>query len=154
MKVAKELLKKRRKEAKIPFIFWLYFWVQQPFCGRGNHSRIQRKWLHLPNKVLKCVSHLQQFVLQSRYKSKFNMVMSRCVFVLLASAYQLASSRHNPACEAPGIWQNRHARAEYFASSKVEESPFSLKGPEEVRTNLSLPQGRFLFSCMCFFTSC
>ena len=59
MKATKELLKKRRKEAKIPFIFWLYFCVQQLFYGWGNYFWIQMKWLCLPDKVLKCVSCFQ-----------------------------------------------------------------------------------------------
>ena len=62
VKAAKELLVKRRKEVKIPFIFWLNFQVQQLFCGWGNYFWMQMKWLHLRDVVLKCVSHLRWLI--------------------------------------------------------------------------------------------
>ena len=55
VKTTKELLKKRREDSKVPFIFWIYFCVQEPFCGRWNHSWIEMKRLRLTDHVLKCV---------------------------------------------------------------------------------------------------
>ena len=42
----------KRLETKISFIFFLYFWVQQPFSGWENSSWIQMKWLNLLVKFL------------------------------------------------------------------------------------------------------
>ena len=36
-------------------------------------------------------------------KSKFSVVMSSCVFVLLVSAYRLASNRYNPHAKSKGL---------------------------------------------------
>ena len=38
VKAEKEFIKEGRNETKIPFLFQLYFLVQQPFCGCGNSS--------------------------------------------------------------------------------------------------------------------
>ena len=58
--VCKEITegKKTGKEDMRQDIFYTLtlFLGSTTFCGWGNHSRIQMKWLHLPDKVLKCVS--------------------------------------------------------------------------------------------------
>ena len=75
---------------KIIFIFWLHSWVQQSFCGWGNHSWNYMKWLCLPDKILKCVSRLRWLI-------------SLKVSMILVSVCQLASNRHNPHVKSKGL---------------------------------------------------
>ena len=60
------------------------------------------------------------------------------------SACWFASNRPSPHAQPRGLGK----QACYLISSRMEESPFSLKGPAYVRLNLSFLQGRFLF-CTC-----
>ena len=78
--------------------------------------------------------------------------MSCGVFILLALACRLASSsKHNSHTKPQGTWQTQ---THYLVSSWAEESSFGLKGPVEIRANLSFLQRRFLFFFFFFFFFC
>ena len=113
--------RKEERRPKYLLYFWLYFRVQQSFCGWGYHSWIQIKWLRHPDKVLKCVSRLRQLISSNSVWS-CPVVLSCCLLRRVGSLATGATHMRSPG-----------------------ESPLRLKGSAEVRANLSFSQGRFLF---------
>ena len=76
VKAAKEFLKERRKETKIPFKFQLYFGVSYGYSvAKKGLPGLLEKQSHLPNKVLKHISHFQ------RVLSPKSVVMSSWCFL-------------------------------------------------------------------------
>ena len=78
MKAAKEEKEGGEERRYFFFSFNLYFWFKQPFCGCGNSTWMQMKWLCLQDKVLK-IDH---------NKSKFGAFLLRVIspFGVLISA--------------------------------------------------------------------
>ena len=100
--------------------------------------------LFLPNQVLKYISRL-------RWSISPNSVWS-CPVVSSFCLHQHVGwlAADTTRMRSPGKLAKQ---ACYLASTRVEGSPFSLKGSAEVRANLSLSQGRFFFFFF-FFRSC
>ena len=81
--------KKRSYEAKISFIFWLYFWVPQPFSRWGNYSWTQMKRLRHPVKVLKCISRFcaNMFIIRSFQLSLISPLYGVLVVILMSPLF-------------------------------------------------------------------
>ena len=146
MKAAKEE-KERRLEREdifsISTLFHLEFF--------HSYSVVRSVSLNYLRTVISPKSAIEIYLLSLVVnKSKFSVIMSSGVFMLLASACWLISSRHNPHVQPRGLGKT----SVLTASSRVEESPFSLKGPVKVTVNLSLLQGQFLFLRKRHSTSC
>ena len=101
--------RKRRLEAKIAFMFCLYFWVQQPFNGCGNSSWIQMKWSRLPDKVLKYTSRLRWLISPKSvflycWFRRCRLISSRhCVRLLNLISHVFATSDRMK--ESPSVWE-------------------------------------------------
>ena len=95
--------------------------------------------------MLKYVSRLQYLINPYSVWSS-PVVFSCCFFRRVGSLTANTTCMRSP--------ENLAKRACYLTSSRIEESPFSLKGPAEVRENYSLSQERFLFSHIRRPTSC